>query len=133
MHSLILQLALLVGSVLADDITVYTDTALRAGWENWSWGSDLDFAAADLFEGTSSISVNSQPYSALSLKLDGTFPNYQGLRFDIAVRMRSLPFCLPFSATEFLHCYTLTYSSSLHGGQSTVTFRESLCCHRSVT
>ncbi|KAJ7862968.1 glycoside hydrolase family 44-domain-containing protein [Mycena leptocephala] len=84
MHSLILQLALLVGSVLADDITVYTDAALRAGWENWSWGSDLDFAAADLFEGTSSISVNSQPYSALSLKLDGTFPNYQGLRFDIA-------------------------------------------------
>ncbi|KAJ7231376.1 glycoside hydrolase family 44-domain-containing protein [Mycena rebaudengoi] len=58
--------------------------ALRAGWENWSWGSDLDFAATDLFEGTSSISVNSQPYSALSLKLDGTFPNYQGLRFDIA-------------------------------------------------
>ncbi|KAF7369391.1 Endoglucanase A [Mycena venus] len=84
MRFLLLQLALVATWVLADDITVYTDTALAAGWENWSWGSDINFAATDLFEGTSSISVNSSAYSALSVKLEGTFPNYQGLRFDIA-------------------------------------------------
>ncbi|KAJ7085167.1 glycoside hydrolase family 44-domain-containing protein [Mycena belliarum] len=84
MRSLILQLALLATCALADDITVYSDAALAAGWENWSWGSVIDFAATDLFEGTSSTSVNSTAYSALSVKLEGTFPNYQGLKFDIA-------------------------------------------------
>ncbi|KAF7365841.1 Endoglucanase A [Mycena venus] len=84
MRSLLLQVALLATWVLADDITVYTDTALAAGWENWSWSSDIDFAATDIFEGSSSISVNSEAWSALSVKLEGTFPNYQGLRFDIA-------------------------------------------------
>ncbi|KAJ6616303.1 glycoside hydrolase family 44-domain-containing protein [Mycena sp. CBHHK59/15] len=84
----LLQLALLATWALrpaaADDITVYTDAALAAGWENWSWGSDFNFAATDLFEGSSSILVNSTAYSALSVKLEGTFPTYQGLRFDIA-------------------------------------------------
>ncbi|KAF9002619.1 hypothetical protein BDZ89DRAFT_1105191 [Hymenopellis radicata] len=84
MRSLLLQLALLATWVLADDIAVYTDTALAAGWENWSWSSDINFAATDLFDGTSSISVNSSAWSALSVKLEGTFPDYQGLRFDIA-------------------------------------------------
>ncbi|KAJ7814495.1 glycoside hydrolase family 44-domain-containing protein [Mycena olivaceomarginata] len=78
------RLALLAAWVLADDITVYTDGALAAGWENWSWSSDINFAATDVLEGSSSISVNSQAWSALSVKLEGTFPNYQGLRFDIA-------------------------------------------------
>jgi hypothetical protein len=89
MRSLLLQLALLATWVLADDIAVYTDGALAAGWENWSWSSDINFAATDVLEGSSSISVNSQAWSALSVKLEGTFPNYQGLRFDIAVRANS--------------------------------------------
>ncbi|KAG6816419.1 hypothetical protein H0H87_006156 [Tephrocybe sp. NHM501043] len=68
----------------ADDLNIYTDGALASGWENWSWGSTLDFAATDLFEGSSSISVDSGAWSALSIKLEGTFPGYAGLRFDIA-------------------------------------------------
>ncbi|KAJ7431646.1 hypothetical protein FB451DRAFT_1197794 [Mycena latifolia] len=79
----ILQLALLTVCALADDITSYTDNALASGWENWSWSSDLNFTATDLYEGTSSISVNSEAWSALSVKLEGTFLDYQG-RFDIA-------------------------------------------------
>ncbi|KAF9014041.1 glycoside hydrolase family 44-domain-containing protein [Cyathus striatus] len=74
----------LLGFVSADDLTIYTDGALASGWENWSWSSDIDFAATDLFSGTSSISVNSSAYAALSVKLEGTFPDYAGLRFDIA-------------------------------------------------
>ncbi|KAF5330498.1 hypothetical protein D9619_005404 [Psilocybe cf. subviscida] len=68
------------------DLSIYTDNALTSGWENWSWGSDLNFAATDLISGTggSSISVNSGAYSALSVKLEGTFPGYAGLRFDIS-------------------------------------------------
>lgn len=68
------------------DLSIYTDNALASGWENWSWGSDLNFAATDLISGTSgsSISVNSGAYSALSVKLEGTFPGYAGLRFDIS-------------------------------------------------
>ncbi|KAJ7132681.1 glycoside hydrolase family 44-domain-containing protein [Mycena filopes] len=84
MRSLLLLIPLLAARALADDIAVYTDAALAAGWENWSWSSDIKFAATDLFEGASSISVNSQAFSALSVKLEGTFPTYQGLRFDIA-------------------------------------------------
>jgi hypothetical protein len=87
MRSILLPLALFATRVFADDITVYNDAALAAGWENWSWSSDIDFAATDVFEGSSSISVNSEAWSALSVKLEGTFPNYQGLRFDIAVRV----------------------------------------------
>ncbi|KAJ7665613.1 glycoside hydrolase family 44-domain-containing protein [Mycena rosella] len=103
MRSLFAQLALLATFAFADDITVYTDTALAAGWENWSWSSDIEFAATDLFEGTSSISVNSTAYSALSVKLEGTFPDYQGLRFDIAGAQPDL---------------TITVSSSVDGTTS---------------
>ncbi|KAG6840172.1 hypothetical protein C0991_008402 [Blastosporella zonata] len=81
----IVTLALLAPFLVkADDLDIYLDNALASGWENWSWGTTLDFAATDLFEGTSSISVNSAAWSALSIKLEGTFPNYAGLRFDIA-------------------------------------------------
>ncbi|KAJ7752639.1 glycoside hydrolase family 44-domain-containing protein [Mycena metata] len=100
MRSIFLQLALLVAWAVADDITVYTDAALAAGWENWSWSSDINFEATDLFEGTSSISVNSEAWSALSVKLEGTFPTYQGLRFDIAAHL------------------TITISSSVDGTTS---------------
>lgn len=69
------------------DLAIYTDGNLAQGWENWSWSSDIDFAAIDEFSGSSgsSISVNSGQYAALSVKLEGTFPSYAGLRFDIAV------------------------------------------------
>lgn len=70
----------------ADDLPVYTDGTLAPGWENWSWSSTIDFAATDIFVGTSSVSVTSDAWAALSLKLEGTFPTYAGLRFDIAVR-----------------------------------------------
>ncbi|KAJ6466122.1 glycoside hydrolase family 44-domain-containing protein [Mycena vitilis] len=103
MRSLLLQLGLLATWVLADDITVYSDAALAAGWENWSWSSTIDFAATDLFEGSSSISVNSTAYSALSVKLEGTFPDYQGLKFDIAGDQPDL---------------TITVSSSVDGTTS---------------
>ncbi|KAJ6546648.1 glycoside hydrolase family 44-domain-containing protein [Mycena vulgaris] len=103
MRSLLLKLALLAIYALADDITVYTDGALAAGWENWSWGSDIDFAATDVYEGGSSISVNSQAWSALSVKLEGSFPNYQGVRFDIAGAQPDL---------------TITISSSVDGTTS---------------
>ncbi|KAF9564346.1 hypothetical protein CPC08DRAFT_685127 [Agrocybe pediades] len=69
-----------------EDLSIYTDNNLAQGWENWSWSSDINFAATDLFSGASgsSISVNSTQYAALSVKLEGTFPDYAGLRFDIA-------------------------------------------------
>lgn len=70
----------------ADDLPIYTDSTLAPGWENWSWSSTIDFAATDIFVGTSSVSVTSDAWAALSLKLEGTFPTYAGLRFDIAVR-----------------------------------------------
>ncbi|KAF9485099.1 hypothetical protein BDN70DRAFT_708241 [Pholiota conissans] len=68
------------------DLAIYTDGALAQGWENWSWSSDINFAATDERSGTSgsSMSVNSSAYAALSVKLEGTFPGYAGLRFDIA-------------------------------------------------
>ncbi|KAJ7829881.1 glycoside hydrolase family 44-domain-containing protein [Mycena olivaceomarginata] len=103
MRSILLPLALFATRVFADDITVYNDAALAAGWENWSWSSDIDFAATDVFEGSSSISVNSEAWSALSVKLEGTFPNYQGLRFDIAGAQPDL---------------TITISSSVDGTTS---------------
>lgn len=67
------------------DLTVYQDGALAPGWENWSWSSTIDFAATDLFEGSSSMSITSDAWAALSVKLEGTFPDYAGMRFDIAV------------------------------------------------
>jgi len=75
-----------------EDLPVYTDAALAPKWENWSWSTDINFAATDLFVGTSgsSISVSSAAWAALSLKLEGTFPGYAGLRFDIAVSLSRL-------------------------------------------
>lgn len=71
----------------AADLAIYTDNALASGWENWSWSSDINFAATDEISGSSgsSLSVNSSQWAALSVKLEGTFPGYAGLRFDIAV------------------------------------------------
>ena len=38
---------------VADDVVVYDD-ALGAGWQNWSWGADVDLAASYFY--TDSIS-----------------------------------------------------------------------------
>ncbi|KAJ7604485.1 glycoside hydrolase family 44-domain-containing protein [Roridomyces roridus] len=79
------ELALFAACVCAQDITVYTDNAIASGWEDWSWSSTIDYDATDLFEGTSSISVNSSAWSALSFKYDGgLLTSYAGLKFDIA-------------------------------------------------
>jgi hypothetical protein len=77
--------ALISAALVKADLPIYTDGALASGWENWSWNSDINFAATDLYEGTSSMSVNSTAWAALSLKLEGTFPNYAGMRLDFAV------------------------------------------------
>lgn len=80
--------ALAVIHAVKCDLVIYTDGALASGWEDWSWSSDINYAATDEFAGTSgsSISVNSTEWAALSVKYEGTFPSYAGLRFDIAVR-----------------------------------------------
>lgn len=84
-----LGVALLVsGSVRADEI-VYADgdTAISSTWQDWSWGSTINYDATDITEGTSSISVNSTAYSALSLYDTATGSlgtTYAGLKFDIA-------------------------------------------------
>ncbi|KAF5377193.1 hypothetical protein D9615_006454 [Tricholomella constricta] len=82
----IISLAIIAPALVrADDLVIYNDGALASGWENWSWSSTLDFAATDLFVGTSSISIASTEWAALSLKLGSTtFQSYAGLRFDIA-------------------------------------------------
>lgn len=77
-------LAIAAARLARADLPVYTDGALAAGWEDWSWSSTINYDATDIFEGTSSISVTSDAWAALSLKLEGTFPQYAGLRFDIA-------------------------------------------------
>ena len=80
-------LAIAAARLARADLPVYTDGALAAGWEDWSWGSTINYDATDLYEGTSSISVTNEAWSALSLKLEGLFSQYAGLRFDIAVRI----------------------------------------------
>ncbi|EJD41439.1 hypothetical protein AURDEDRAFT_186585 [Auricularia subglabra TFB-10046 SS5] len=66
------------------DLDIYVDGGLSSGWENWSWNTVIDFAATDLFQGLSSISLTSDAWAALSLKLEGTFSQYAGLQFDVA-------------------------------------------------
>ena len=68
------------------DIVVYTDNALASPWQDWSWSSTINYDATDLFEGTSSISVDSGDWAALSLYNPTPFPTAAGLEFDIAVR-----------------------------------------------
>ena len=74
-------IAALVAGVHAD-LDVYVDDALAAGWENWSWGTVINAAATDIFKGSSSLSVTSDAWSALSLK-SASYEAYKGLRFDI--------------------------------------------------
>lgn len=73
----------LLALVRADE-DVYIDGALSAGWEDWSWSSVINWAATDIVEGSSSVSVNSSAYGALSMYAETPFANsFAGLQFDI--------------------------------------------------
>ena len=78
-------LLLFVSLAVKADLDVYTDDVLPSPWQDWSWGSTINYDATDLAEGSSSISVTSTAYSALSLYNPTPFPNYAGLAFDISV------------------------------------------------
>ncbi|EJF60741.1 hypothetical protein DICSQDRAFT_147722 [Dichomitus squalens LYAD-421 SS1] len=68
------------------DVSIFTDGAggLSAGWEDWSWGSTLDYASTAI-AGRSALSVNSTAYSAFSAYSETVFgTSYAGLRFDVA-------------------------------------------------
>ncbi len=80
-----LLLAFVFAAVKAD-LVVYSDDVLPSPWQDWSWGSTINYDATDLAEGSSSISVTSDAYSALSLYNPTPFPSYVGLSFDISVR-----------------------------------------------
>lgn len=80
-----------------EDLVIYQNDALASGWENWSWSSEINFGATDMYAGESgtSMSVKSSEWAALSLKYNGAFASYAGLRFDIAVSACSSPsFCV---------------------------------------
>lgn len=85
-----LRIALLCAAVLsvgvcADEV-VYAGNALSSTWQDWSWGSTINYAATDVTDsGTSSISINSSAYSALSLYDTSVFSSFAGLKFDVAV------------------------------------------------
>lgn len=77
---------ILTALYVSGDEAVYTDGSISSTWQDWSWGSTIDYAATDLKVGASSISVNSTAYSALSLFDTSVFSNFAGLKFDVAVR-----------------------------------------------
>ena len=79
-------LALLALAQLARaDQVIYSDDSLSNGWQDWSWSTTSDYAATNIKEDASSLSVNSGAWAALSLKSSGTIGGFAGLRFDIAV------------------------------------------------
>jgi hypothetical protein len=83
-------LSLLLAFVAHGDEVVYTDNALADGWQDWSWSSTISYDATDMFEGTSSISVTSQAWSALSLKAPSSFSDMAGLKFDVSVNISKM-------------------------------------------
>jgi len=77
--------------IRAEDEYIYTDNSIASDWQDWSWGTTTNYAATDIMEGTSSVSVNSQAWSAFSLKAPSSFASMAGFRFDIAVKPNSFP------------------------------------------
>lgn len=80
-------LASIAASVVHADTSIFVDGggALASGWENWSWSTNLTWAATDIDEGKSSLLVSSGSYAALSVKSDvGYLTTWAGLKFDIA-------------------------------------------------
>ncbi|THH33310.1 hypothetical protein EUX98_g939 [Antrodiella citrinella] len=84
MLSLSLLVLLSLATWGAADQIIYTDDALSNGWQDWSWGSTLNYSATNIKEDASSLFVNSTAWAALSLKSSGTIQGFAGLRFDIA-------------------------------------------------
>ncbi|PVF98742.1 hypothetical protein CPB86DRAFT_814423 [Serendipita vermifera] len=82
--------ALLASTVVHADEDIYIDGALGNGWQDWGWNTVIDWAATDLFVGTSSIKATSDAWAAVSLKDPATFGSYAGLKFDIAADPNSL-------------------------------------------
>ncbi|KAH7105896.1 glycoside hydrolase family 44-domain-containing protein [Auriculariales sp. MPI-PUGE-AT-0066] len=110
------------GALLARaDLDLYVDDALASSTENWSWGSTINFAATDLFKGTSSISVASDAWSALSLKTAASFETYAGLRFDIVGDVAS-NLQLGFDATAGNGATAPTIAFAALGNFSTTTW-----------
>ena len=83
----LLQAVLLAATLLrvAADQVIYSDDTLSNSWQDWSWGTTLNYAATNIKEDSSSISVDSTAWSAFSLKSPSTIGSFAGLRFDIAV------------------------------------------------
>lgn len=75
---------LLLAWLAAADLDVYVDDALSSGWQNWSWGTTINFAATDLKSGISSLSATSDAWSALSLMNPSGYSTYKGFQFDFA-------------------------------------------------
>ncbi|CAL1698040.1 unnamed protein product [Somion occarium] len=87
----ILLVASSLSAVIADQV-IYSDDALSNGWQDWSWGTTLDYSATNVKEDASSIAVNSTAWAALSLKSLSTIGSFAGLRFDIAGDQPELQF-----------------------------------------
>ena len=86
----------LVVAVARAEQYIYLDDSLSSGWENWSWSTVISFAATDgpgSGSGTS-LSVKGDPWAALSFKEStGSFGNFAGFKFDIAVCLVFAPPC----------------------------------------
>ena len=92
-------LLLFVSLAVKADLDVYTDDVLPSPWQDWSWGSTISYAATDIAEGDSSISVTSTAWSAFSLYNPTPFPTIAGLEFDISVSLG-----LAFSGRQDVEC-----------------------------
>ncbi|KIM28563.1 glycoside hydrolase family 44 protein [Serendipita vermifera MAFF 305830] len=81
---------LVAAAVVKSDQDIYIDGQLINGWQNWGWGTVVNFAATDLAIGSSSISAVSDAYAAVSLKSPATLSSYAGIKFDIAADPASI-------------------------------------------
>lgn len=84
LNALLIGALLTVARIRADEV-VYSDDSLSPTWQDWSWGSTISYNATDIAEGSSSVYVTSEAYSALSLYDTAIFSSFAGLKFDIAV------------------------------------------------
>lgn len=117
-------------SLAKADIAVYTDGALDSPWQDWSWSSTIDYGATDIFEGSSSISVTSEAYSALSLYNPTPFPTAAGLEFDVAVSTLDTARKIePSSNDQISRETSLTCRLSSKTQRTTPSRRRSLCRH----
>ncbi|KAI0790933.1 glycoside hydrolase family 44-domain-containing protein [Abortiporus biennis] len=80
-----LAILFLTTTIAKADQIIYSDDSLSNGWQDWSWGSTLNYQATNIAEGTTSLSVNSTAWAAVSLYTPTPFgSSFAGLRFDIS-------------------------------------------------